>query len=182
MDIVLFWCLVETTKSASDNAGDKQAELLVKELVSRPVEEVLEFERIFSGLVARADLDHLSDIADFIYGGLGDSGWWDFRAWLVGQGRDIYEQVLANPETLADIVPLNARRDIVAEPLIFVGQNAYREKTGTDLMPSLPAYPFEPLSRGESLWKIASSTEDYDRRFRDKYPRIWAKFREENTE
>lgn len=182
MDIVQFWHLVEATKSASDNAVDKQAELLVKELVFRPIEEVLQFERIFAGLVARANLDHLSDIADFIYGGLGDSGWWDFRAWLVGQGREIYERVLANPEVLADFVSLNARRNIVAEPLIYVGQNAYREKTGTDSMPEIPAYPLEPIAKGESLWKTASSGEDYERRFKSKYPRIWAKFREENTE
>ena len=178
MDITQFWQLIQQTHVVSNNDTQKQAELLIKELVSLSSEEIIEFERLFDSLVAHADLYNLSDIADFIYGGLGDSGWWDFRAWLVGQGKEFYEQVIANPEILAELVGVDKRNDIVAEELIYVGQKAYREKTGIDYTPSVSPYPLQPISRGVSLWKGVSSSAEYNRLFKEKYPTIWEKFAE----
>jgi Protein of unknown function (DUF4240) len=102
MDISQFWQLTEKSHTACGDDAQKQAEFLVEELVRLPVEEIVDYDPIFDKLDNRVDRNDLSDIASIIYGGLGDSGWKDFRGWLIGEGQSTYESVLANPETLGD--------------------------------------------------------------------------------
>jgi hypothetical protein len=42
--------------------------------------------------------------AYLINGGASDDGFYYFRCWLIGMGRDVYEAAVANPDSLADAV------------------------------------------------------------------------------
>jgi hypothetical protein len=182
MDVTQFWQLIDQTKTTSKGDIDKQAALLQEAIAKLPLEEIIEYRRIFDKLLRRADRADITDVTEVITGGLGDSGWRDFRAWLIGQGQQVYENVLTDPETLADIVPLEDQPDITAEPLLYVGQIAYEEKTGTDQPIPRVFKSDETLSRGEGLWKSVSSREEFNRRFKEKFPRVWAKFGWDNPE
>ncbi len=172
MDIPQFWQLIEKSRVASGGDCKRQAEILIEELLRLPVEEIIDYEHIFDKLDNRADRHDLRDIAGIIYG-VGDSGWKDFRGWLIGQGQQVYEKVIANPEFLGDIAEVDTQFDNYAEFLLYVGMKAYREKTGTEIP---PIFDDEPIEKGESLWKGVSSAEEFDRRFKEKYPKIWEKF------
>jgi hypothetical protein len=126
-------------------------------------------------LVRRAYRDDLNDIANVIYEGLGDSGWINFIAWLIGQGQTIYEKVIVTPEILADIVSIEDRYNIVAEDILFVGSKAYYQKTGSDNFdPGVPEDELMPNEEG--LWKSSVSVQEFLDRFNQKYPKIWTKF------
>lgn len=175
MDFAQFWPLMDKTRIASGGDVNRQAKLLTEELVCLSVEEIVEYQRIFDRLDIRAERNDLQDVADFIYGGLGDDGWKDFIAWLIGQGQFVYENALADPETLVDVVTIEGRLKITAELLSYAGQKAYRQKMGDDTF--IPYEPIdEPVSIVESLLKSRTSLEEYDQRFQEKFPRAWAKF------
>ena len=59
--------------------------------------------------------------------GCSDDGFIDFRAWLIAQGREVYFAALADPDSLADVVPYG---DCCFEQLSYVGDYAYEQLTG----------------------------------------------------
>lgn len=179
MDVTQFWELIEKTHVENDESGKQQATLIRQELVQLPVEEIIAYEQIFYDFFNRAEHYDLRDAASFI-GAFGDSGWKDFRGWLIGQGQKVYDMILADPDSLADIVSVDMRFEITAEWLLYTGQQAYEIKTGNE--DAVIPYSFddtnEPVDRRESLWKSSSSSDEYDHLFAQKYPKIWAKFNE----
>jgi hypothetical protein len=176
MDMTQFWQLIDRTRG-----GDikKHAERLTEELAQFPEEEIVEYQRIFDTLVNRAERYDIVEVADFIYGGLGDDGWKDFRAWLIGQGQAVYENMLADPESLVDVVGTLERLNITAELLSYAACRAFERKTGRENFYEYIGAPLlddEPVSKVESLWKGVNTFEEYEQRFQEKYPRVWAKF------
>ena len=59
--------------------------------------------------------------------GCSDDGFIDFRAWLIAQGRDTYLSALADPDSLAEVIPYG---DCCFETLSYVGDYAYEQLTG----------------------------------------------------
>ncbi len=179
MDITKFWQLIDETRIASNGDVNKQAALLVDKVASLSVEEIIEYERIFDKLERRVRNRHdLSDIADFIGGGLGDDGLLDFAGWLIGQGQVTYDKVLADPEALADIVSVEDHDHIVAESLLYAAYYAYEKKTGEEYWLNYKILPDELPPVVESPIKGFSNVEEYYALFKEKYPKVWAKFRE----
>ena len=63
--------------------------------------------------------------------GCSDDGFMDFRAWLVGQGKEVYLSALKDPDTLADF---DLQGECLCESMGYVASRAYEEKTeGGDL-------------------------------------------------
>lgn len=179
MDIKQFWLLIDQTRNASDGDADKQAELLTKALVALPLEDIIEYQHIFDELDVRATGHDLLQVVNLIYDALDDSVWRDFRAWLIGQGQTIYENAIANPETLADVVSIEGRYDIVAEPLIFAAEIACEIKADDE-----DAYVSYARPDDETIKDFSTSLAIAERKHpaKEKFPRAWAKFGWENPE
>ena len=99
MDINEFWNLIDTTREASGGDVSKQVDLLVEILVKRSLDEIFSYEGIMDDLLDKAYHAALWDAADIIGCGSGDDGFWDFRAWLIAQGKEVYENALADPDS-----------------------------------------------------------------------------------
>ena len=183
MDVNQFWALIEKTRVENDQLGEQQAASLIQELTQLSLQDIIDFENIFNNFWARADQSNLQDAARFIVA-FGDSGWKDFRGWLIGQGRQTYEKVLSDPDSLSEIISLEKRFDVTAELLLYVGQHAYKIKMNDEnaVVPWLPDENDIPFERGESLQKNFTTWEDYDRRFAEKSPRVWEKFHDDMYE
>lgn len=61
--------------------------------------------------------------------GCSDDGFIDFRAWLVGQGREVYLAALKDPDSLANAP---SYQDFRFGDLPYMGDHAYEELTGRD--------------------------------------------------
>jgi hypothetical protein len=143
MDRTEFWSLVEKTKKESGGDCERQAELLRKKLVSLPIREIIDFDRIVEELLIESYNWNLWAAAYLINGGCGDDGFDYFRGWLIAQGESIYSNALKNPETLADF-PDDFPEYAECEEFLSVAAEAYEQKTGQDLDTSLPPPPSEP--------------------------------------
>jgi hypothetical protein len=66
--------------------------------------KIIEWNHIFDRLAARACTVDLWGAAYLINGGASDDGFYYFRCWLIGMGREVYEAAVANPDSLAAVV------------------------------------------------------------------------------
>ena len=118
----------------------------------------MEYQAILDDLVGEANIAELWDIAGIMAGGWGcsEDGFIDFRAWLIGQGKDVFEKALVDPESIVEIVEVG--QETQSEALLYVAVNAYELNTGkdADTMPkrakSLPELKGETIKDRDSLF------------------------------
>lgn len=124
----VFWSIIaNATKTAGsvDDCGPALIDLLVK----LPPDEIVAFGWLFDQKTDAAYRRDLWDAASLINGGASDDGFYYFRCWLVGMGRDVYENALANPDTLADVVDDD---DIAEAEIYYVARTAWQQVTGKE--------------------------------------------------
>lgn len=164
MNKVKFWRLVETAKNESDGDLEVQVSILARKLSELDPEEILGFRRLLEEHMALACRWDLRGAAHIINEGCTDKTFEAFRAWLITQGRKVFEDVCNDPEILEDM----ADGDVLCEDLLEVPERAYKAKTKSSLPPHEPL-EIEPV--GEEWVE-----EDLPNMF----PRLWAKFGEES--
>jgi hypothetical protein len=121
-----FWKVIDEARRPD---GAEHFEALKARLSGLPVEELIGFQTRFDELMTAANLIDLWGAAYLVNGGCSDDGFHDFRAWLIGCGRHIYEVALKDPDTLADVLdgePVNGFGLDVAAVRV------YEERTGKD--------------------------------------------------
>ena len=74
--------------------------------------------------------------------GCRDEGFMDFRAQLIGQGQDVFEKALSDPESLVDIVDFG--QEIQWEDLLYIAMHAYELSTHKDMETMLSTRRFKP--------------------------------------
>ena len=166
MDKAQFWRLVEDAKEESGGDCEEQAELLGKVLAKLPTEEIIAFDRIMDELRDEAYRWDLWGAAYLINGGASDDGFEYFRCWLIAQGQVIFEEVVQDPDSLADVIESDSDA-LDCEALLYVGMTAYKKKTRRNL-PIDAAYQ---ASRGREPIGVKWEEDDLDAMF----PRIVAK-------
>jgi Protein of unknown function (DUF4240) len=97
-----FWALIDATRKEGTYA---HAEALAHELATQPVDSIHLFSLRWDEALNDAYRNDLWNALSVIGGPCGDDHFRDFRAWLVLQGRSVYEAALADPDSLASVVP-----------------------------------------------------------------------------
>lgn len=119
MDAGRFWEIIETARAS---AGQDRPfhEALTDHLATLTEQDILEyyerFERMHGALYRR---DQWA-AAYLIGGGCSDDGFIDFRAGLIAQGRDWYQQAATSPDSLAGHPAVaGARHPLCDNPLFY---------------------------------------------------------------
>lgn len=133
MDITEFWKLIDKTREAANNDARKQADILTEELAKLSGEEIISFQQIFYDLKDKAYIGNLWDAATVMMDGCSDSGFEEFREWLVGRGKLTYENALKDPETLVDVLETS---EVIFPTLLGPAMEAYEKITGKDMPPN----------------------------------------------
>ena len=101
-----FWKLIQSAKETCGQDMDAMMDFLKDRLVSMGPEQAQNFHDILHAYEDLADKFGLWDAAGVMKGyGCSDDGFIDFRAWLIAQGRDTYLSALADPDSLAEVIP-----------------------------------------------------------------------------
>ncbi|MEQ8144233.1 DUF4240 domain-containing protein [Streptomyces sp. OP7] len=171
MDETEFWELVDVAREDAEGDPEEQADLLVERLVLRDPEAVLDFARHFEARYHRAYRWDLWGAAWVLLDGASDDAFDFFRCWLIGQGREVFEGALHDPDELADLLgDFDEEIDGDGEDLGYAADEAYEQLTGTvapDL--GLPPAPAEPEGAPLDFENEALLAE--------RYPRLWERFR-----
>ncbi|KRV49927.1 polymerase [Wenjunlia vitaminophila] len=170
MDETEFWEIVDTTRDAAGGDPETHADLLVERLAQTDPDTVLDFARHFESRYNRAWRRDLWGAASVLLGGADNDAFDDFRCWLVGQGRDVFEGALQDPDELANLLEdFDPLRDGDGEDLGYAADEAYERLTGVPL-PDLELMepPDEPLGTVFDL--------DDDAELADRFPQLWERF------
>lgn len=172
MDETEFWDLVDSARDAAEGDAEDQADVLVERLLQLDPDSVVDFARHFEARYNRAYLWDLWGAASVLLDGASDDAFDSFRCWLIGQGREIYEGAVHEPDSLADLLEdFDDEVDGDGEDLGYAADEAYEQLTGSELPDlGLPDQPAEPLG-------TAFDVED-DTLLPERFPKLWDRFRE----
>jgi hypothetical protein len=171
MDETDFWEIVDGTRDAAGGDPEEHADLLVERLAQLDPEAVLDFARHFESRYIRAYRWDLWGAASILLDGASDDAFDFFRCWLIGQGRDVFEGALQDPDALADLLEsFDADGgDGDGEELGYAADEAYEQLTGS-VAPELgiPAQPREPEGTAFDI--------DDPAVLEVRFPRLWERF------
>ncbi|MEV6251267.1 DUF4240 domain-containing protein [Streptomyces sp. NPDC051742] len=173
-----FWQLLEAAHNqASDpNDGEAVAREAASLLASRPVEEILAAEQVLWDLMVDSYTNPLWAAAYIANGGCSDDGFDYFRGWLIAQGREVFEHVVADPDALAELPIVQASAadgvDLEGEDMLGIAWNAHISATGDQLPASPPTIRYREL---DPTWNF--DFDDHDEMTR-RLPRLAALYLE----
>ncbi|GAA3066712.1 DUF4240 domain-containing protein [Streptomyces olivoverticillatus] len=173
MDETEFWELIDSTREGAEGDAEDQADLLVERLVQLAPDDVVDFARHFEARYNRAYLWDLWGAASVLLDGASDDAFDCFRCWLIGQGREVFEGAVHDPDHLAELLDdFDPEVDGDAEDLGYAADEAYEQLTGVAEVPDLglPPQPAEPMGS-------PFDPED-DAVLEERFPRLWERFRE----
>ncbi|MEU6488458.1 DUF4240 domain-containing protein [Streptomyces sp. NPDC046887] len=170
MDETEFWEIVDTTREAAEGDPEDHAELLVERLLELDPDSVLDFARHFEARYNRAYTWELWGAAAVLLGGASDDAFDYFRCWLIGQGREVFEGGVHEPDSLAELLDgFDEEIDGDGEELGYAADEAYEQLTGADT-PDLGIAPQPPEPEGVSFDLADRSA------LAERYPRLWERF------
>ncbi|MFE7592611.1 DUF4240 domain-containing protein [Kitasatospora sp. NPDC057512] len=169
MDETDFWQIIDDTRDAADGDPDEQADLLVERLLQLTPDDVIDFARLFQARFRRAYRTDLWGAAYLLLDGASDDSFDYFRFWLIGQGREVFEGGLAEPDDLADLLPeFDEEEDGDAEDLGYAADEAYERLTGLPL----------PEVGGRQAEQPSGPVLDFDDPdvMAKRYPKLWERY------
>ncbi|MFE0175821.1 DUF4240 domain-containing protein [Streptomyces sp. NPDC059002] len=170
MDETEFWEMVDGTREAAGGDPEDHAELLVERLLQSDPDSVLDFARHFESRYNRAYRWDLWGAAWVLLGGASDDAFDYFRCWLIGQGREVFEGGVHDPDSLAELLDeFDEELDGDGEELGYAADEAYEQLTGV-VAPDLGIPPAPPEPEGTPF-----DFED-DAVMAQRYPKLWARF------
>ena len=167
MDAERFWRIIADTCRSDALKVQEWDERLQAALKELEPDEIIGWNFIFDRMADQAYTVDLWGAAYLINGGASDDGFYYFRCWLVGMGRDVYEAAVANPDSLADVVI----PDIDAEAEIYAAAHqAWMAVTRRPATASYPTYEQRTELRGHE-WDFNDDAE-----VRRRFPRLAAMY------
>jgi hypothetical protein len=170
MDETEFWEIIDSTREAAEGDPEDHADLLVDRLVQLDPESVLDFARHFEARYNRAYHWDLWGAAAVLLGGASDDAFDFFRCWLIGQGREVFEGAVHDPDSLAELLDeFDEQIDGDAEDLGYAADEAYEQLTGV-VTPDLGLPPQAAEPQGAPV-----RFED-DAALAERFPLLWERF------
>lgn len=153
-----FWLLIAQSREETDEC-EKQSQKLSWLLSARSANEILSFDEHFAKKRKEAYRWNLWGAAYVINGGCSDDGFEYFRCWLIAQGREVYNNALQNPDSLADILS-EGSEEAECEDILYAADEAYQDLRGE----SLPERQFsEPIKPEGTQWEESTLESLYPR-------------------
>ncbi len=145
IDEEAFWTLIEKSKLSSAS-NEEQEEHMIALLSQLAAEDVREFAGFFQSKMVELYRWDLWAIAYIIHSGCSDDSFKEFRAWLIAQGREFYNQAIMHPEFIGEqLSPAAAQDGDAFHDFDLVAGPIYEEKTGYDMHIVNPREPRHPV-------------------------------------
>src|SRR5437763_11415291 len=116
VDDAKFWTIIEAGEMHRLPDLDRQLAVVQDQLHLLTPAELVAFHLMFNRKMDDADHWDLWAVGYLMNGGCSDDGFAYFRAWLISQGRRVYEAALRDPDSLAAVADPD-RDDNEAEDL-----------------------------------------------------------------
>jgi hypothetical protein len=167
-----FWNLVERVRKRFEADPpnvlarfqcERYADLLARELQDMSPLELASFQDHVQRAIAEAYTSGVYAASYLVLGGGSWDGFYDFRAWLVSQGREDHRKAVAEPDSLAEVC-VSPVLDYECNAIRGVAKDLYAARTGQvmkwrsdpgDLDQPLPGEPWEVEDLPKLLPRLA---------------------------
>ena len=147
-----FWDLIEKARHSASRA-EEIPPLLVDRLKEMPEGEIVEFGRLLRAASRRAYDWRLWAAAVAILDYCSDDVFYEFRAWLIAQGKSVYERALADPDSLADLQSFDGEDGVARlDSMAASASRAYQAKTGRKDFGERLEKVSPPVLRSKDAW------------------------------
>ncbi|MCX4993470.1 DUF4240 domain-containing protein [Streptomyces sp. NBC_00568] len=158
-----FWELIAAARDRAITPHESEA--IAREatslLAARLVEEIVAAEQVLWDLMIESYTNPLWAAAYTANGGCSDDGFDYFRGWLIAQGREVFERVVADPDALAKLPTVQAAAaagiDLEGEDMLVIAWNAHITATGDQLPLEAPTIRYPQL---DPAWNFDFSDSD----------------------
>jgi hypothetical protein len=154
MDEELFWQLIEQARESSASIAE-QISTITSGLEAFRGPQIKNFHKLLEQRLAEAYRWDIWALAYLAQDGCSDDAFEGFRAWLVLQGRSLFERALANIDDVLDDVPPGTGTS--GEGLLMAAPIAFEARTGKVMK--------FPPQRARGLTGVSWEEDDLARRF-----------------
>lgn len=162
MDETEFWVLVDRSREAANGDPDRQASELEELLRGRSADDLVAFGRFFDTASTRMYRWDCWEAGILINNGMSDDSFTDFRSWVISRGRAVYEQMVLDADSLAELPEVqDGDRQFEAERFAGVVYHVY-----------VDTYDDEPDFMGDAEPELGPELSDED--IKRVLPRLWA--------
>ncbi len=168
-----FWEIIHSIPEEAQDPDDRITHLR-SALEKLSLEDLIGFEKTFRRLLNQAYSWDLWGAAYIVHGGCSDDGFEYFRRWLVSRGREVYENSLANPDSLADLNldPTGPEGSWEFEEIYYVTMEVFDAKGGEG-----DIRDYADLEAGmDGSEPSGSPFAEDESHLRQRYPKLWQRF------
>jgi len=165
-----FWAIMDESRDQDQQA---QKTSLRRQLFALRPDEIAAWNMRLDQLMRASYRWDLWGAAYVAMGGASEDAFEYFRLWLIAQGHNRFEQVMADPDTLAEFAPSDPEQ-LDFEDLAHIAPDVWSAKTGRswEKIPNISAF-FEPTGYGTPSGQEFS--ED-PKELAARYPKLWRRF------
>jgi hypothetical protein len=110
MDANEFWSIIEKSRKNDNVDITKQKSSLIKILKRLDIKDIVKFNNRFFSLMDIALDTKLIGASNIINTNCNKECFINFRAWLIVQGKDVFEKIIVNPDELSEMkIPQNLK-------------------------------------------------------------------------
>lgn len=178
MDENQFWKIIEMSREKARKRKrdrtqdfiDVHEQTLAAELRNFSPDDIIEFDDRFAYFQRVAYRWDLWAAAYWLRGGCSDDAFTDFRSCLISLGKDLFFQVLKDPDSLADIVDRPDMPYLGSEGFQYIASRVYKEKTGEEMPVTVGDFDPEAEPAGKRI------DHDDEKVMRRRFPKLVAKY------
>jgi hypothetical protein len=162
-----FWEIIGD--SAREEDRDRQVAALRASLDKLTASEIEQFDHIFDLMMIRSGAWNLWGAELVANCGASSQGFEHFRRWLISRGEGAFTMVVANPDSLVDVIPEHYVGRPEFEAFGQIARDAWAKKTARNPADMPMEIATEDLDLGE-MFSIEPES------LKKRYPRLWARF------
>lgn len=133
MDEDRYWELIDDSLAASGGEQEVQVDFLIRALENIEPVDIVGFRLRTDKLLFDTYNSEMWCAGYIMNGGCSDDMFEYFRLWIISQGRQVYENAKASPDSLANFVGEEVEEFYDFESFWYVANDALKNKTGKDL-------------------------------------------------
>ena len=172
MNEQIFWELIDKARAANNSNFETQCVTLTEILGEYSEADIIAFEHILREKIEEASSWPIMAATFVVCSFISDDTYEDFRAWMVGQGKDNFYKILRDPNEICNLVKPSAAMDLDGEYMLFVAANAWLEKTGKENEEEFYELIEHPEEK-EIKQKWPESKKEYRNMFPKLYDTFW---------
>lgn len=179
MNEQIFWEIIAQSRATLNTNFETQCVNISEILMDYSAEEIIEFEHQLRLQMEKVNTWNMMAASFVVCSFISDETYEDFRAWVVGQGKENFDKILRDPSEICNLIRPGQVKEMGGEHMLFSAINAYLEKINSedeeDEVKFYDAIPF--VAEKEVVQKWPETKNDYRKMFPKLFDTFWSEDR-----